>query len=109
MTTSMAQSAPPSIYDLEAYDYDLPPQSIAQEPCAQRDQARLLVLERATGARRHRTVRDLPEVFRRGDLLVLNDTRVIPARLRGVSETGARVELLLIRPTERGTWTAMAK
>src|SRR6185295_11557370 len=100
MTTSLAHSAPPSLYDLEAYDYELPAAAIAQEPAARRDEARLLVLDRASGERRHLQVRDLPEVLRAGDLLVLNDTRVLPARLRGVSETGGRVEVLLLRATE---------
>lgn len=109
MTTSLAHSAPPSLFDLEAYDYELPPEAIAQVPAARRDEARLLVFERAAGERRHLHVRDLPEVLRPGDLLVFNDTRVVPARLRGVSDTGAKVEVLLLRATDSGNWLAMAK
>jgi len=109
MTSSLAHSAPPSVFDLEAYDYHLPPAAIAQEPAPRRDEARLLVLERASDARRHLRVRDLPEVLRAGDLLVMNDTRVLPARLRGTSDSGAAVELLLIRATGGGTWECMGR
>jgi S-adenosylmethionine:tRNA ribosyltransferase-isomerase len=65
------------------FDYELPPERIAQRPAATRDASRLLVLDRATGAIQHRTFRDLPAMLRQGDLLVVNDTRVIPARLFG--------------------------
>jgi S-adenosylmethionine:tRNA ribosyltransferase-isomerase len=82
-------------------DYDLPPDLIAQEPPAERTAARMLVLDRTTGARQHCTISDLPELLRPGDLLVLNDTRVIPARLAGAwADTGGAVELLLL---EEGT------
>ena len=64
-------------------DYDLPPELIAQEPLAERDRARLLVLRRADGSLAHHVFRDLPDLLAPGDLLVRNDTRVLHARLRG--------------------------
>ncbi len=84
---------------LDDFDYNLPPESIAQEPPARRDDSRLLVLDRARGSVRHRWFRDLPTLLRPGDLVVVNDTRVIPARLRGrraAPGTGAAVEVLLL-------------
>jgi S-adenosylmethionine:tRNA ribosyltransferase-isomerase len=82
--------------DLADYDYALPPERIAQEPAEPRDAARLLVLERATGARAHARVRELPRFLRAGDLLVRNATRVLPARLRGRKATGGAVSALLL-------------
>jgi S-adenosylmethionine:tRNA ribosyltransferase-isomerase len=79
------------------FDYDLPPELIAQEPPAARDAARMLVVERASGRLTHATIGDLPAWLDPGDLAVLNDTRVFPARLNGAwSDTGGRVELLLV-------------
>jgi len=86
------------------FDYVLPPDRIAQEPLPERDASRLLVLEGATGAVTHRSFRDLPGLLDPGDLLVLNDTRVFPARLHGRREvTGGRVEALFIRQLQRET------
>lgn len=79
------------------FDFDLPEELIAQQPAEPRDSARLLVLDRATGELAHRGVRDLPGYLRPGDLLILNDTRVIPARLFGHKPTGGRVEILVER------------
>jgi S-adenosylmethionine:tRNA ribosyltransferase-isomerase len=79
------------------FDFELPPALIAQHPAEPRDSARLLVLDRATGAVAHRGVRDLPGLLRGGDLLVVNDTRVIPARLFARKATGGRVEILVER------------
>src|SRR5262249_25752106 len=79
------------------FDYELPPAHIAQAPVDPRDRARLYVLDRAGGAA-HAEVRDLPALLPAGALLVVNDTRVIPARLRGTKPTGGRVELLLVEP-----------
>jgi S-adenosylmethionine:tRNA ribosyltransferase-isomerase len=82
-------------------DYDLPPELIAQEPPATRTEARLLVLPRLAGAWAHRKITDLPHYLRAGDLLILNDTRVFPARLLGSwADTGGAVEFLLIEPLE---------
>lgn len=80
------------------FDYDLPPDRIAQEPPARREGSRLLVLDRTTGAVEHRRFPDLVEALGAGDLLVLNDTRVLPARLVGRKPTGGRVEILLVAP-----------
>jgi S-adenosylmethionine:tRNA ribosyltransferase-isomerase len=84
--------------DLDAYDFALPPGQIAQEPPAERDGARLLHLDRATGARSHRAIRDLPALLDPGDLLVLNATRVLAARLRGERSTGGVAEALVLGP-----------
>jgi S-adenosylmethionine:tRNA ribosyltransferase-isomerase len=89
------------------FDYDLPASSIAQEP-APRGESRLLVLDR-TGPERHARVRDLPRLLRPGDLLVLNDTRVIPARLYGRSAGGGKMEILLIEPLAEREWDALVK
>ena len=82
-------------------DYDLPPELIAQHPVEPRDASRLLVFDRATGAIRHRTFADLPEELD-GHLVVVNDTRVVPARLRLRRGTGGAVELLLLERLEGG-------
>ena len=79
------------------FAYDLPAELIAQEPPATRSAGRLLLLDGASGAIADRTLRDLPECLRPGDLLVLNDTRVIAARLFGTKPSGGRVEILLER------------
>ncbi len=80
------------------FDYVLPPELIAQTPIEPRDASRLLVVERPTGRLHHRRFYELPEFLRPGDLLVGNDSRVIPARLHGVKPTGGAVEILLLRP-----------
>ena len=84
----------------EDFAYQLPADLIAQEPLAERSAARMLVLDAATGAVTDRAVRDLPDFLRRGDLLVVNDTRVIAARLSGTKPSGGRVEILLERALE---------
>lgn len=80
---------------------------IAQTPAEPRDASRLLVLHRETGAIEHRTFRDVGEYLRKDDLLVLNQTRVIPARIYARKPTGGRVELLLLRRLDPVTWTAL--
>lgn len=81
------------------FNYDLPPGLIAQEPLPRRDMSRMMVLHRTTGLIEHRSVCDLPEYLTEKDLLVLNDTKVFPARLQGVwADTGGAVELLLTDP-----------
>ena len=82
------------------FAYHLPTDLIAQEPLAERSAARMLVLDAPTAAVTDRTVRDLPEYLRRGDLLIVNDTRVIAARLSGTKPSGGRVEILLERALE---------
>jgi S-adenosylmethionine:tRNA ribosyltransferase-isomerase len=91
---------------LELFDYELPPERIAQTPIEPRDASRLLVLKR-DGSREHRRFLDLPEYLNRGDLLVFNDTRVLPARLFGTKDTGARVEVLLLQRLEAGRWEGL--
>ena len=78
--------------------YALPPELIAQEPAPERSAAGLLVLDRASGERRHLRVAELPACLRAGDLLVLNDTRVIPARVAARRPSGGRLEVLFVRP-----------
>ena len=89
------------------FDYNLPESSIAQTPAEPRDSSRLLVLHRGTGAVEHRIFRDVMDYLRAGDLLVLNQTRVIPARIFARKETGGRVELLLLRRRDAFTWEAL--
>ena len=84
------------MFDLSDYDYDLPEGLIAQKPCDIRSGSRLLHIHRRTHAVSHRRFADLPELLQPGDLLVVNDTRVIPARLMGKKTTGGRVEVLII-------------
>ena len=83
-------------YLLDDYDYHLPPNRIAQLPASERDQSRLLVLDAGSGALAHRRFADLLDYLRPGDLLVVNNTKVFPARLLGHKQTGGRVELLLL-------------
>jgi len=80
------------------FDYELPEGSIAQAPCAERDAARLLVHSKAAGETRHLRVRDLPALLEPGDLVVRNDTRVLPARLLARRASGGKVELLFLEP-----------
>lgn len=93
----------------DAFDYLLPPERIAQEPIEPRDAARLLVIERARGRIEHRQFLDLPEILAPGDLLVMNDTRVLPARLEARRATGGRVEILLLQREGPGQWEALVK
>ena len=92
---------------LEEYDYPLPERCIAQEPVTPRDASRLLLLERSGNPTRHLGFRDLPALLDEKDLLVLNDTRVFPARLRGRKATGGALEFLLTRPLGEGRWEAL--
>jgi len=98
------------VIDLADYDYELPPERIAQAPLAERDASRLLVLDRKTGARAHRHVRELPALLGPNDLLVLNATRVLPARLRGEKAGGGRAEALLLGAAqEAGAFEALVR
>ena len=90
--------------------FDLPKELIAQEPCEPRDAARLLCLGRASGELRHAVFRDLPGLLQPGDLLVVNNSKVLPARLIGHKEgTGAVCELLLLRQVKGDVWECLAK
>ncbi len=94
------------------YDFHLPPERIAQVPSAQRDASRLLVVDRATGALSHRRFADVVEYVQPGDALVLNETRVFPARLLGRRASGAEAEVLLLHPSPDGDetlWTALVR
>jgi S-adenosylmethionine:tRNA ribosyltransferase-isomerase len=95
------------VYRLSDFDYELPPEQIAQHPLPDRSASRLLVLDRASGETRHLHFRDLPELIPPRDLLVLNTSRVIPARLHGKRERGQVAELLLVRELPDETWLAM--
>ncbi len=112
---------------LEEFDYELPPERIAQYPAPQRDAARLLLLQRASGTWADRAFRELPELLRPGDLLILNDSRVIPARLLGWREgihaqprpgprnrarhgfLERRIEVLLTRSLAPDLWQALVR
>ena len=89
------------------FDYKLSESSIAQSPIEPRDSSRLLILHRDTGEIEHRIFRDIGDYLRAGDLLVLNQTRVIPARMYARKETSGRVELLLLRRRNELTWEAL--
>lgn len=92
------------------YYFDLPQELIAQDPLTDRTASRLLVMDRKTGEIEHRTFRDITEYLRPGDTLVLNDTKVIPARLLGVKEeTGANAEILLLKRVSDRQWETLVK
>jgi len=106
----MSQSAPAATIRVADFDYALPPELIAQRPLRQRDAARLLVLDRLGGGITHSHISRLGEWLLPGDLLVANNSRVLPARLWATKpETGGRVELLLLREQAPGRWLALAK
>ncbi len=92
------------------FHYELPPELIAQQPAAQRDRSRLLVLRRDTGKIEHRRFSDLPDYLRPDDVLVLNNSRVIPARLHGQnSRTGGKFEIMLLEENATNDWWAMMR
>lgn len=96
---------------LSDFDYELPPELIAQHPASRRDASRLLTLDRASGAVAETTIASIAGAFRAGDLLILNDTRVIPARLKGRKESGGAVEVFLVRrvPGTAERWSCLIK
>jgi S-adenosylmethionine:tRNA ribosyltransferase-isomerase len=98
-----------SDHDVASYDFALPKEQIAQAPLPERDASRLLRLDRDTGARSHHRFRELPELLRPGDLLVLNRSRVFPARLLGRRAGGGSAEILLVRRREAGLWEALVR
>jgi S-adenosylmethionine:tRNA ribosyltransferase-isomerase len=95
--------------DLSDFDYALPPSAIAQEPLPERDASRLLLLGRVTGQRSHHRFFDLPHLLRPGDLLVMNRSRVRPARLLGRRPGGGVAEILLVEPKGAGEWDALVR
>jgi S-adenosylmethionine:tRNA ribosyltransferase-isomerase len=100
---------PPEADPLTAYDFALPDERIAQHPTPERDGARLLVLDRSARSSQHARVRDLPRWLRPGDLLVVNATRVLPARLRGAKITGGNAEALILDDRGGGCFRALVR
>lgn len=94
---------------LSDFDFELPPERIARYPADRRDASRLLELDRRTGRITHRCFPEIVQLLAPGDVLVLNDTRVIPARLIGERPSGGRVELLLLEPSGESRWRALGK
>lgn len=96
--------------DVKDFNYELPEELIAQDPLADRSGSRLMVLDRSTGAVEHKHFYDVLSYLRRGDCLVINNTRVIPARLFGVKEgTLAKIEILLLKRRENDVWETLVK
>jgi S-adenosylmethionine:tRNA ribosyltransferase-isomerase len=96
--------------NLKDFYFELPQELIAQEPLIERDTSRLLVLNKESGIIKHCTFRDIMKYFKKGDCLVLNNTRVIPARLFGVKkETGSNIEFLLLKRMEKDIWEVILK
>lgn len=94
----------------EEFDYYLPKELIAQTPLEKRDESRLLVMDRVNGDLTHKHFYDVIDYLNKGDALVINDTKVIPARIIGIKEeTGAVIELLLLNPEEKDIWKCLAK
>lgn len=97
---------------IKEFDYDLPPELIAQYPLEERDHSRLMVLHRENKTIEHRYFFEIADYFKPGDVLVLNDTKVIPARLVGKKQSGGRIEVFLLRPQKNGrvdesTWQCL--
>src|SRR5512139_1877113 len=90
------------------YDFFLPEELIASRPAEKRDHSRLLILNR-NSLTEHKRFRDLPSFLRAGDMLLLNKTKVFPARLSGFKRGGGKLEILLVRETSPGMWDIMAK
>ena len=90
------------------FDYELPPELIAQHPLPQRDDSRMMIVDRKAGTIRHGRFREFPDNMAEGDLLVLNDTRVLPARLWGTSNE-AKIEFLVIREVAPGLWEVLCR
>lgn len=98
------------IYNVDYYDYDLPSELIAQTPIKDRSSSRMLVIDKKSGRLEDKFFKDIVDYLKSGDVLVLNDTKVIPARLIGIKEdTGAVIELLLLKNIEGDTWECLAK
>ena len=89
--------------------YDLPEEQIAQTPLEKRDHSRLMLLGKESGALEHHMFYELPDFLQKGDCLVLNDSRVLPARIFGKRETGGAVEVLLLNDKGGGVWECMTR
>ena len=100
----------PLSFKLSDFDYDLPEELIAQKPIKLRDQSRLMILDRETGAINHAVFSDLPQHLPAPSLMFFNDTKVIPAKLQGhLVSSGREVEILLLRENDDGHWEALVK
>src|SRR5260370_29661383 len=96
--------------EISDFDYELPQELIAQHPLAKRDASRMLIVDRTTKSWRDSQFIALPDCLARGDVLVINNTRVFPARLRGQRiPTGGAIELLLLREREPNVWETLAR
>ena len=96
--------------DINYFNYDLPENLIAQTPIENRSESKLLVMDRKTGELEDKTFKDILSYFNKGDVLVLNDTKVLPARIFGKKEeTGAHIELLLLKEIESDTWECLSR
>jgi len=94
---------------LSTYDYHLPEELIAQTPLEKRDESRLLVFDRKTKDTYHRTFKDIKSFLRKGDVLVINNTRVLPARIQAKKDTGASIEILLLKRYNMTDWEVVMK
>src|SRR5690606_28703773 len=103
-------NTPPTTFNVQDFDFELQEELIAQTPLLDRTSSRLLVMNKTTGNTEHLHFRDITEYLHKGDTLILNDTRVLPARLMGVKEdTGANIELLLLKQIEDDVWETLVK
>ena len=93
----------------KSYYYDLPPELIAQTPVEPRDSSRLLVYDKKTGKIEHRVFHDIIDYLTNNDVLVINNTRVLPARLYGYKDTGAKIEVLLQKRMDLKNWQCIAR
>lgn len=98
-----------NLYDLDSYSFSLPEELIAQHPIEPRDNARLMICNRTSKTISEAVFSDCPRFFNKGDILVANESRVIPARLFAKRSTGAKIEVLLIEQQERGVWKAFVR
>ena len=97
------------LLNTKSYFYDLPEELIAQTPAEPRDSSRLLVYHKSSGEIEHKIFRDVLDYLKPGDVLVVNNTRVLPARLYGKKESGAQIEVLLLKRIDLNTWETLAK
>ena len=97
------------LLNTKSYFYDLPEELIAQYPAEPRDSSRLLVYHKDDGNIEHKIFKDIIDYLHAGDILVVNNTRVLPARLFGKKDTGAKIEILLLKRLDLNTWETLAK
>ena len=97
------------VYSIEDFDFDLPQELIASDPLEERSASRMLTVDRSSRSFDDKRFAELPEFLREGDVLVLNNTKVFPARLFGATRTGAKVEIFLVEDLGDGVWTTLAR